>query len=107
MAAKKAGAKKKAEKAKAAESTSKQEAPKQETPKKDKGAGQGVGPMGKVAQFKEYFEESQAEMKKVTWPSRQETIATGVAVIILVVVMSLFLGLVDFGFSKAVEAILS
>jgi preprotein translocase subunit SecE len=43
----------------------------------------------------------------VTWPSRKETIATCSAVLVLVVVMSLFLGVVDMGLAKLVEAILS
>jgi preprotein translocase subunit SecE len=112
MAAKKAGSKKKAENAKVAGAASKQEAPKKEAaqkeaPKKEQGAKQGGGPLGKITEFKEYFQESQAEMKKVTWPSRQETVATGIAVLVLVVVMSIYLGVVDYAFSKAVEAILS
>jgi preprotein translocase subunit SecE len=65
------------------------------------------GILGKVEDLKEYFEQSKAELKKVTWPSRKETIATCSAVLVLVVVMSLFLGVVDMGLAKLVEAILS
>jgi len=65
-----------------------------------------AGP-SKVEQFKEYFDQSIVEMKKVTWPTRKEAVATSVAVLVLVVFMSLFLGVVDFGLSKAIEAILS
>ena len=46
-------------------------------------------------------------MKKVTWPTRKEAVATSVAVLVLVVFMSLFLGVVDLGLAKAIEAILS
>ena len=46
-------------------------------------------------------------MKKVTVPTRKEAIATSAAVIVLVIDMSLFLGVVDLGLSKAIEAILS
>jgi preprotein translocase subunit SecE len=43
-------------------------------------------------------------MKKVTWPNRKEALgATGV-VLFLVVVISIFLGLVDFGLSRLVRA---
>ncbi|MBU1002992.1 MAG: preprotein translocase subunit SecE [Proteobacteria bacterium] len=62
---------------------------------------------GKVEQFKEYFEQSIVEMKKVVWPTRKEAVATSVAVLVLVIFMSLFLGLIDLGLSKAIEAILS
>ncbi|BBD07098.1 preprotein translocase subunit SecE [Desulfovibrio ferrophilus] len=62
---------------------------------------------GKVEQFKEYFDQSIVEMKKVTWPTRKEAVATSAAVLVLVIFMSLFLGIVDLGLSKAIEAILS
>ena len=61
----------------------------------------------KVTQLKEFFEESQVEIKKVVWPSRKETVQTSIAVLALVVVMSLFLGVVDLGLTKLVEYILS
>ncbi|MCK9240636.1 preprotein translocase subunit SecE [Desulfocurvus sp.] len=62
---------------------------------------------GKIQQLREFFDQSVAEMKKVTFPTRKETVATGIAVLVMVVFMSLFLGLVDFGLSKAIGAILS
>ncbi|WP_461211361.1 preprotein translocase subunit SecE [Desulfocurvus sp. DL9XJH121] len=62
---------------------------------------------GKLQQLKEYFDQSIVEMKKVTWPTRKEAVATSVAVVVLVIFMSLFLGVVDLGLSKAIEAILS
>ncbi|GAB6177864.1 preprotein translocase subunit SecE [Desulfobaculum senezii] len=65
------------------------------------------GAVGKLNQLKEFFDQSKVEMKKVTWPTRKETIATSVAVLVLVVVMAVFLGLVDAGLTKAIEAILS
>jgi preprotein translocase subunit SecE len=74
-----------------------------------KGAKAGEGNPGglreKIAAARAYFEESRAEMKKVTWPTRAEVRVTTLAVLILVVVMSLFLGVIDFGLVKAVQAI--
>ncbi len=67
----------------------------------------GEGLQGKARQLKDYFDQSLVEMKKVTWPTRKETIATSAAVVVLVLVMALFLGLVDLGLAKAIEAILS
>lgn len=62
---------------------------------------------GKFRQFRDYFDQSLVEMRKVTWPTRKETLATSAAVVVLVLVMALFLGLVDLGLAKAIEAILS
>jgi len=65
------------------------------------------GVVAKAQELKVFFEEAQVELKKVTWPTRKETVTTCVAVMILVAVMSLFLGIVDLGLSKIVEAVLS
>jgi len=66
-----------------------------------------TGITAKAQELKVFFEEAQVELKKITWPTRKETIATCSAVMILVVVMSLFLGLIDLGLSKIVETVLS
>ncbi len=54
-----------------------------------------------------FFEQSQAEVKKVVWPTRKEVMATSWAVLLLVGIMGLYLGLVDLGLVKIVESILS
>ncbi|MBM4293719.1 MAG: preprotein translocase subunit SecE [Deltaproteobacteria bacterium] len=55
---------------------------------------------------KQFVIEAAQELKKVTWPSRKEALgATGV-VLFLVVVISLFLGLVDFGLSRLVRTLI-
>lgn len=43
----------------------------------------------------DYVREVQAEMKKVTWPTRQETIASTIAVFIMAILAALFLFLSD------------
>ena len=65
----------------------------------------GIG--AKAAAFKEYLEESKAEIKKVVWPTRKETMATCLAVLALVTVMAIYLGLVDLGLTHLVKFILS
>ncbi len=62
---------------------------------------------GKIEEFKEFLELSKVEIKKVTWPTRKETMVTSVAVLVLVVVMTIFLGVVDLGLSKLIQFILS
>lgn len=61
----------------------------------------------KISQLKEFFEESKVEIKKVVWPSRKETIATSIAVVVFTLVVALYLGVVDFGLSKLISVILS
>ena len=48
-----------------------------------------------VTRSREFLEECWVELKKVHWPSRKETQAATVVVIIGVVIVALYLGLVD------------
>ena len=48
--------------------------------------------IGKSLQF---LREVKAELKKVTWPSRKQTIGSTIVVVILVTIVSMFLWLVD------------
>ena len=42
-----------------------------------------------------YLRETQFEMRKVVWPTREETIRTTLVVIVVVVLLSIVLGLID------------
>ncbi len=65
-----------------------------------------VGKIQWIGQVKDFLREVRVELKKVTWPSRKETIAATGMVIILSVLVAFFLGLLDIGLSKAVAIIL-
>ncbi|MDL2317004.1 preprotein translocase subunit SecE [Desulfovibrio sp. OttesenSCG-928-A18] len=54
-----------------------------------------------------YFEDARTELGKVSWPTRKEVKVTSIAVLILVVIMSIFLGLMDLLLAKIMELILS
>ncbi len=53
-----------------------------------------------------YIRASYAEMKKVTWPTRQETIKLTVAVIFISLFVAAFLGVLDFIFSQIIERLI-
>ena len=53
----------------------------------------------------EFFKESWQELKKVYWPSRKETYAATLVVIIVVVLISVYLAAVDLALTKAIQAI--
>jgi preprotein translocase subunit SecE len=80
-------------------------APKKEPPKAVRPAGRTIqlALWTKTAQF---LREVKIELKKVTWPSRKETMASTVVVIILVMIVSVFLGLVDVGLSSLIRVVL-
>lgn len=70
-------------------------------------AGSGKSLKARIEAGREFFEQSKAELKKVTWPTRQETVKTGIAVLIFSVVMAIYLGVVDMALSRLVALILS
>ena len=51
--------------------------------------------------------ETMAELRKVSWPTRQEATQLTIIVLVVVAATSAFLGLLDFGFSRLVGLIIS
>ncbi len=54
----------------------------------------------------QFLREVKVELKKVTWPSRKQTIGSTAVVIALVILISLFLGVADFGISSLIRIVL-
>jgi len=54
-----------------------------------------------------YFRETNAELKKVTWPTRPEAIQLTGLVLVVVVISSAVLGLLDYVFAQAVFFLIS
>jgi preprotein translocase subunit SecE len=65
-----------------------------------------AGVRKKLSEFREFFEESKTEMKKVTYPSQKQTLITSGSVFFLVILIAIFLGLVDIALAKIIEVIL-
>ncbi len=51
----------------------------------------------------QYFQEAHTELKKVTWPTRQETIKHTLLVIGISIALAIFLGGLDFFFNWLLE----
>ena len=62
--------------------------------------------MGKINTAKTFLTEARAELKKVVWPNKKQTIQVTWVVIALTVILALFLGVVDFGLSSVVKYVL-
>jgi len=54
-----------------------------------------------------YLRETSGELRKVTWPSRQDATRLTVLVLAVVVVSSLFLGFMDFVFRSLIGFIIT
>ena len=50
-----------------------------------------------------FFGETIAELRKATWPTRQEAIRLTIMVIIVCLIVGIILGLVDWGFTHLVR----
>jgi preprotein translocase subunit SecE len=55
---------------------------------------------------REFFSETRFELRKVVWPTRQETLRTTGVIIVMVIVVSLILALFDLIISSGVRALL-
>ena len=53
-----------------------------------------------------FLREVRIELKKVTWPSRKETIASTSVVLITVILVAFYLGIVDLGLSRLIKVFL-
>ena len=54
---------------------------------------------------REFFRDTNGEMKKVTWPNRNEVVGTTVVVLVSTIVFALFLWGCDVVFYKAIDFI--
>jgi len=71
----------------------------------DKKAG-GEGNLVKYVRISlQFLREAKMELKKVKWPTRKELLASTAVVIALVMVVSFFLGIIDFGLIKIIKTI--
>jgi preprotein translocase subunit SecE len=61
---------------------------------------------GLVDRSIQFLREVKIELKKVTWPSRKQTVGSTAVVLILVFIISAFLGIVDMGLSNLVRLVL-
>lgn len=55
----------------------------------------------------QFLREVKIELKKVTWPTRKQTFGSTAVVIVLVMIISLFLGVVDLGLSNLIRVVLN
>ena len=60
-----------------------------------------------IDQALQFLREVKVELKKVAWPSRKQAMGSTIVVIMLVLLVSLFLGIVDIGLSSLIKAVLS
>ncbi len=61
--------------------------------------------MKMIERIKTYISETRTELKKVTWPSRQDLIDSTRVVIIATLILTVFVGLVDQVLSRIIKLV--
>ena len=61
--------------------------------------------ISRIKQLIDFFHESREELKKVTWPDRDEVTSFTVVVVITLIVFSVFLWLVDMGLMTLIKVV--
>lgn len=59
-----------------------------------------------MQKVKPFLESVKIELSKVTWPTRKETMATTGVVIVIIILISIFLGVCDVVLAKLMRIIL-
>ena len=73
------------------------------SPKPDAGGSSPSCPVGvfMINKIKKFFVEVKQELTKVAWPSKIELRDSTIVVVIISLILSIFIGIVDYGLSKA------
>jgi preprotein translocase subunit SecE len=56
--------------------------------------------------FAEFFREVKAELQKVTFPTRQETVGSTMVVLVLTSIIAIYLGFSDWALARIVQMLL-
>ena len=59
-----------------------------------------------IEKITQFIKDAKVELKKVTWPTPKQTLASTAVVIIIVFIVSIYLGIVDFVLAKLVKFVL-
>jgi protein translocase subunit secE/sec61 gamma len=62
--------------------------------------------MDKIVKIRQFLKEAKIELKRVVWPTPKEALISTSVVVVFVIIVSLFLGVVDFGLTKIIKLIL-
>lgn len=60
-----------------------------------------------IGKARDFLSEVRVEVKKVTWPSRKDAMGGTMVVLVVVLIVSVFLGIIDTLLSKIIESLIS
>lgn len=61
--------------------------------------------LGFGARMKKFFKDTKSELKKVTWPTKEQLIHNTGVIIVFIIIITAILSVLDFGFAKLFQLI--
>ena len=58
---------------------------------------------GVFARISKYFKETKAEMKKVSWPNKEQLMHNTLIILVFIAIITIILSVLDVGFAKAFQ----
>jgi preprotein translocase subunit SecE len=74
--------------------------------KSDKEIAPDEGSKFEISKIKEFIREVKIEFEKIAWPDKKHTVATCAVVVLLVVILSFYLGAVDLILGKLISFVI-
>lgn len=71
----------------------------------DRNAKGPAAPAKKPSKIKKFFRDVKQEFKATSWPTRKELLASTTVVLFLLLIMGVYFGLIDLGFSNLTRVI--
>jgi len=65
-----------------------------------------MNPAEWIGSARQYLHEVGVEYRKITWPQQKEAVAGTISVIVVTTIITVVLGLVDFGLSEVMKKVL-
>ena len=59
-----------------------------------------------IGQAREFLEEVRAELRKVTWPTQKEYVGGTIGVLVIVILLTIVLGSVDYVLAKIIQLVM-
>jgi len=59
-----------------------------------------------IGQSREFLEEVRAELRKVTWPTQKEYVGGTIGVLVIVILLTIVLGSVDYVLAKIIQLVM-
>lgn len=58
-----------------------------------------------LEKIQKYLNETMAELRKMTWPTKEELIGSTIVTVVVSLIVAIFIGIIDYGLNVAIRVI--